>query len=173
MLEILGHPNLFHEFVLVSIHACQVTNMGENVVKPICKLKSVNLAHSELHMGVYHQFGHFQNFSNQVESITKSRLFPLFGGQSFDGFEGEVVVEVEVVEVFAVDEEVEHVEALFDDLEAGFHPVDFGHLEKFCVGEGVEEGAFAEGFGDLVVELVEDPVFEKFLITNSDFNRQI
>ena len=40
-----------------------------------------------------------------------------------DRFEVEVVVEVEVVEVFAVEEQVEHVVALLTHLQTHLHPV--------------------------------------------------
>ena len=36
MLEVLRHPYLPHESVLITIHACKVTNMCEDVLEPIC-----------------------------------------------------------------------------------------------------------------------------------------
>ena len=56
-----------------------------------------------------------------------------------DWFEVEVVVEVEVVEVLAVDEEVQHVVALPADLEPRLHPVQLGGLEELGRLEGTEE----------------------------------
>jgi hypothetical protein len=38
---------------------------------------------------------------------------------------------VEVIEVLAMDEEVEHVVSLAADLKTGFDPVDRGRLEEF------------------------------------------
>lgn len=39
-----------------------------------------------------------------MESIPKTRLLSLFGGERLDGFQVEVVVKMEVVQVLAVDE---------------------------------------------------------------------
>lgn len=39
MLQVLAHPNLPHELVLVAVHASQLTNMGEDVLQSICQLQ--------------------------------------------------------------------------------------------------------------------------------------
>ena len=53
-----------------------------------------------------------QNLATQVEGVAEAGLLALLGGERLDGLEVEVVVEVQVVEVLAVDEQVEHVVAL-------------------------------------------------------------
>jgi len=52
-----------------------------------------------------------------VECVSKARLLALLGGEGLDGLQVEVVVQVQVVEVLAVDEQVEHVVALPADLQ--------------------------------------------------------
>ena len=52
------------------------------------------------------------------------------GGECLDRLQVEVVVEMEVVEVLAVDEEVEHVVALATHLQTNLHPVQLGRLEE-------------------------------------------
>ena len=52
------------------------------------------------------------------------------GGECLYWFQVEVVVEVEVVEVLAMDEEVEHVVTLTTDLQADLDPVQLGRLEE-------------------------------------------
>ncbi len=47
-----------------------------------------------------------------MESVSKTTLFSLFCGESFDRLEVEVVIKMKIVEVLAVDEQVEHVIAL-------------------------------------------------------------
>lgn len=74
-----------------------------------------------------------------MESIPKTRLLSLFGGERFDGFQVEVVVKMEVVQVLAVDEEVEHVIALSAHLQAHLHPVQLGRLEELGRLERSEE----------------------------------
>lgn len=63
----------------------------------------------------------------QVEGIAEPRLLALLGGERLDGLQVEVVVQVQVVEVLAVDEQVEHVVALAADLRGsgqhGMHSV--------------------------------------------------
>lgn len=39
MLDVFAHPDLSHELVLVSVHSSQLTNMGEDVLQAISKLK--------------------------------------------------------------------------------------------------------------------------------------
>jgi len=57
MLEILRHAHLSHELVLVSIHACQSTNVRENILQGIGQLESVDIAEAELNVSVNNQFG--------------------------------------------------------------------------------------------------------------------
>lgn len=61
------------------------------------------------------------------------------GGEGLDGLQVEVVVQVEVVEVLAVDQKVEHVVALAADLQPHLHPVQLGGLEELGGLEGAEE----------------------------------
>ena len=35
MFEILAHSNLSHQFILVSVHSCQLANMGKDVLQAI------------------------------------------------------------------------------------------------------------------------------------------
>lgn len=39
MFQILAHPDLPHQFVLVAIHASQLTNMGKDILQSICQLQ--------------------------------------------------------------------------------------------------------------------------------------
>jgi hypothetical protein len=104
MLEVFRHPDLSHKPVLVPIHASQVTNMRENVLKTVCKLESFNVTETVLHMRINYKLHHPQNLTTQVECITEPALLALLGCQSFDWFQIEVVVKVQVIQVFAVDQ---------------------------------------------------------------------
>ena len=52
MLQVFAHPNLLHQFVFVSVHASQLSNMSENVLQSICELKCIYIIQSILYMGV-------------------------------------------------------------------------------------------------------------------------
>lgn len=58
-----------------------------------------------------------------MEGISEAGLFSFLGGQRLDGLQVEVVVEMEVTETLAVNEEVEHVVTLATHLKAHLHPV--------------------------------------------------
>ena len=81
-------------------------------------------------MAVDDQFGETQYFPTQVERVPEPRLLALLGRQGLDGLQVEVVVEVQVVEVLAVDKQVQHVVALLTDLQTHLHPVQRRRLEK-------------------------------------------
>ncbi len=77
-------------------------------------------------MGVDDQLGEAEYLATEVKGVAEAGLLTLFGGECLDGLEVEVVVEMEVVEVLAVDEQVEHVVALATHLQAYFNPVEGG-----------------------------------------------
>ena len=81
-------------------------------------------------MAVDDQFGETQYFPTQVERVPEPRLLALLGRQGLDGLQVEVVVEVQVVEVLAVDKQVQHVVALLTDLQTNLYPVQRRRLEK-------------------------------------------
>lgn len=86
MLDVFAHSDLSHEFVLVPVHSSQLTNMGENILKTISKLKAVHIAKSVLDIRIYHQLGQTENLTTQMESIPKSGLLSLFSGECFYWF---------------------------------------------------------------------------------------
>ena len=63
-------------------------------------------------MGVDDELCEAENLATQVEGVAEARLLSLLGGEGLDGLQVEVVVQMQVVEVLAVDEEVQHVVAL-------------------------------------------------------------
>ena len=78
MLQILAHSNLSHQFILVSVHSSQLTHVSKYVLQPISKLVCIYIVESVLYMTVNDQLGESENFSAQVEGITKSRLLTFF-----------------------------------------------------------------------------------------------
>jgi hypothetical protein len=47
-----------------------------------------------------------------MESVSETRLLPLFGGEGLDRLQVEVVVKVQVCQVLAMNEQIQHVVAL-------------------------------------------------------------
>lgn len=107
--------------------------MCEYVLKIISKLESVDVIELELNVGVNNEFGEMKNFLVKVESVIELRFFLFFGCKSFNGFEVEIVIKMEVIEVFLVDKKVEYVVILVINLKIGFYLVKSGGLEKFGV----------------------------------------
>ena len=74
-----------------------------------------------------------------MEGIPKARLLPFFSCESLHWFEVKVVIQMKVVEVFAMDEKVEHVVALLAHLQSNLYPIQLCGLEELCGLEGSEE----------------------------------
>ncbi len=133
-------------------------------------MESFYVTKSVLYVRVYNEFGESEYFAAEVECVTEARLFPFLGGECLDWFEVEVVVEVQIVEVLAVNEQVEHVVALAYYLQRGLDPVKLGHLEELGLGERLKEGAFALRLGGTMVQLVEHPDLKEFLVGDADLD---
>jgi hypothetical protein len=58
-----------------------------------------------------------------MEGITETRFLSLLCGQSFDWLQVEVIVKMQIVKILSMDQQIQHVVALADDLEAGFNPI--------------------------------------------------
>ena len=52
MLEVLRHAHLPHELILVSVHACQGTNVGKDVLQGVSQLEGVDIAKTELNVSI-------------------------------------------------------------------------------------------------------------------------
>lgn len=76
---------------------------------------------------------------------------------------------MEVIQILAVDEQVEHVVSLSADLETSFHPVELRCLEELRRLELAEERLFGHRLGGTMFELVEDETFEELLVRDANF----
>lgn len=115
MLEIFAHANLTHQSILVAIHSRQLTNVSEDVVETIGELIGINVGEAILNVRINDELGQAENLTTQVEGIPKATLLSFFGGEGLDGLEIEVVVKVEVIEVLAVNEKVQHVVSISEN----------------------------------------------------------
>ena len=143
VLEILAHSNLLHQLVLVSVHSSQLPEMTEDVVKTISELEGVEVSKSILHVRVSHDLHHSEDFSAEMESVSETRLLSLLRRQRFHRLQVEVVIEMQIVQVFAVNQQVEHIVTLAADLESCFDPIELRRLEEFRRFERSEQVAFS------------------------------
>mmetsp|Transcript_139393 Transcript_139393/g.242388 ORF Transcript_139393/g.242388 Transcript_139393/m.242388 type:complete len:464 (+) Transcript_139393:5762-7153(+) len=171
MLEILAHPDLPHQPILVAVHPGQLPNVVEDVLQTIRQLEGIHVAQPVLHVGVHHQLGHPQDLAAQVEGVAEARLLALLRGQGLDGLQVEVVVQVQVVQVLAVDQEVQHVVALAADLQPGLHPVQGCGLEELRHPQRGEQVFLRQGFRGAAVELIEHPALQQLLVADAHFDR--
>ena len=81
-------------------------------------------------MRVDDELGQPENFSAEMESVSETRFLTFLRGQGLDRFQVEVVVEMQVVQVLAVDQQVEHVVALTTNLKSDLNPIQTCRLEK-------------------------------------------
>ena len=105
-----------------------------------------------------------------MECISESTLFALFGSQSLDWLQIEVIIEMQVIEILSVNQQVEHVIPLSADLESCFDPVKFCQLEELCGLEGLEQISLVLRLWSAVMQRVENPALEQFLVGNSDLD---
>lgn len=73
-----------------------------------------------------------RNYIQPILTIAKPRFLSLFRRECLHWLQVEVVVQMQIVEVLAVDQQVEHVVALPADLQAGLNPVQGCSLEELC-----------------------------------------
>mmetsp|Transcript_42648 Transcript_42648/g.166462 ORF Transcript_42648/g.166462 Transcript_42648/m.166462 type:complete len:242 (-) Transcript_42648:1814-2539(-) len=147
--------------------------MRERVLKTIRKLESIHVAQTVLDVAVNDQLGQPQDLATQMEGVSKPRLLSLLGGQRFDWFQVEIVVQVKIVQLLAMDEQVQHIVPLAANLESGLDPVYLRRLEKLGVLECLEQRLPRSSLCGSIVQLVEYIVLEQLLIAYTDFHRRL
>lgn len=68
MLQILAHPDLPHQLVLVAVHARQLADVRENVLQTVGQLERVNVVQAILDVRVDDQLSQAEDFATQMES---------------------------------------------------------------------------------------------------------
>ena len=89
-----------------------------------------------------------------MECVAKATLFALLCRESLHWLQIEVVVQMQKVQIFAMDEQIEHVVALPADLQSCFNPVKLCQLEELRLLEGAEQIALVLRLWLLVVKAV-------------------
>jgi len=145
--------------------------MSKDILQTICELECLDITQPILYMRVNDQLGKSQDLPAEVEGITEAGLLSLLGGQGLDWLQIEVIVQMKVVQVLPVDQQVEHVVALADDLKSSLNPIELCELEELGLCKSLEKGSLALRLGGMMIQLVEDPDFQKLLVGNSYLNR--
>mmetsp|Transcript_61033 Transcript_61033/g.143984 ORF Transcript_61033/g.143984 Transcript_61033/m.143984 type:complete len:850 (-) Transcript_61033:159-2708(-) len=167
VLQVLAHADLAHEAVLVAVHARELPDVRERVLQAVGELERVDVAEAELHVGIDDDLGQTQDLAAQMERVAEARLLALLGRQRLDRLQVEVVVQMQVVEVLAMDEEVEHVVALAAHLQPGLDPVDLRRLEELGRAQDLEQVALVQRLGVPVVQPVEHVALEQLLVAHA------
>ena len=106
-----------------------------------------------------------------MERISKSRLFSLFSRERLHRFKIEIEVKMQVVQILAMNEKIEHVVALTTHLKTSLHPVQLSELEEFSRCKRLQKRSLTLRFRPFVMQLVQNPPFQQFLITHPYFDR--
>jgi hypothetical protein len=106
-----------------------------------------------------------------VESVAKSRLLPLLGRERLYRLQVKIVIEMEVTQIFSVNQEVEHIVALSADLQACLDPVKLSVLKKLCALESFEKTALFLRLWSPVMQAVENPSLKQLLVAHSHLHR--
>ena len=74
-----------------------------------------------------------------MKSVSETRLLSLFGSQGLCRLQIEIVIQMQIIQIFAVNEKIKHVVSLTTNLQASFDPVELSHLEELSLRKGLEE----------------------------------
>ena len=94
MLQILRHPHLPHQLILVPIHARQCANVRKDVLDSIGELEGIDVAQTELDMSIDDELGETEDFTTKMERVSETRLLTLLCRQSLDRLQVHVVIQV-------------------------------------------------------------------------------
>ena len=144
--------------------------MRQRVLQPVRQLVRVHVAEPVLHVRVHQQLGQPQHLAAQVERVAEARLLALLGRQRLDGLQVEVVVEVQVVEPLAHDQQVEHVVALAADLQSRLDPIQLGGLEELGRAERLHQRALLARHGRARVQRRQHCPLQQLLVRHADFH---
>lgn len=87
MLEVLAHPDLPHELVLVTVHARELTDVGEGELETVGELEGVDVAEAVLDVRVDDELGEAEDLATEVEGVSEAGLLALLGRERLDGLE--------------------------------------------------------------------------------------
>lgn len=101
-----------------------------------------------------------------MKSISKSWPFSFLCCESLHRLQVEVIVQMEVVQIFTVDQQHQHVEPLTAQIKSHFYPVHFSELEEFCTSKCSHQASLLLRLWLLFMQFIFDPRFQHFLITD-------
>lgn len=145
--------------------------MRQRVLQPVRQLVRVNVAQPVLHVRVDQELGQAQYLAAKMERVAEPRLLPLLGRQRLDRLEVEVVVEVQVVEPLAHDQQVEHVVPLAAHLQTRLDPVQLRGLEELGSAEGTHQRALLARRRRARVQRRQHRALEQLLVRDPYFDR--
>ena len=140
-----------HKLILVAVHTGKLAHVVEGIKNTICELEGIDVTQTVLNLGIDDKLSQAENFTHQVESISEARLLTLLGGQCLNRLQIEVVIKVEISQILAVNQQVQHVETLATNLQTSFNPVDRRLLEELGGFKSLHEILLALSLGCALV----------------------
>lgn len=104
-------------------------------------------------------------------TISETRLFTLLCSERFHGFQVEVVIEMEIVQILAMDQEIQHVVALTAHLQTSLDPIECRRLEELRRLERSEQVSLLLRLRATVLQRVEDVILQQLLVADANLNR--
>ena len=123
-------------------------------------LESIYISQSILHMRINDEFRKSQDFTTQMKSITKTRLLTLLRCQRLHRFQIKVIIQMQVVQIFTVNQQIQHVITLTTNLQTGFNPIDLCALKKLCRFERFKQITFLHRFRWSMMQCIQHKVFQ-------------
>ena len=106
-----------------------------------------------------------------MKSITEARLLSFLGGKSLNRLQVKVEVQMKVIQIFTVNQQIQHVVTLSDYLKCCLNPVELSHLEELSFCKSFKKRSFALRLWCTVVQLIQNPYLEEFLVRYTHFDR--
>ena len=99
-----------------------------------------------------------------MKRVSESGFLSLFCSESLNGLEVKVVIKVQVIKVFTVNQKVQHIIALSANLKSRLYPIKLSRLEKLSFLKSFKDVSLSGCFRLLMMKGVLNPAFQKLLI---------
>ena len=104
------------------------------------------------------------------ESYYLPGFFTFLSCQCLDWFQIEVVIQMQVIQIFSMNQQIQHVITLSTYLKAHFYPIQSRRLEEFGGFKRSEQISFLLRLWRSVMQSIQNIIFQQFLIAHPDFN---
>ena len=157
-----------HEAVLVPVHSRQLTNTVEGLLQPIRELIRIDISQTILNMRIHNQLGQSQNLMSQMEGITKPRLLPLLRSKCLGRLQIEVIIQILIIQLLAIDQQIQHIVPLPANLQPHLHLIQLGALKELGRLQALEQHLLILLHVRTRVQFIQHPILEQLLVGHPD-----